>query len=124
VKHVLLTLIVVPLIAGGVLATLNWVFRRRGGSFPTVVSVVSQWLVMALVWTFLGQLLETYGPTQATVRVVSTRPPLAFGLFAVILGTWQYRLIRAREPVQAGRVFLWSQVAWLVLMLVDRGVFR
>jgi hypothetical protein len=124
VKHVLVTLIVVPLVAGAVLAFLNWVFRRRGSNFSAVASVISQWLVMAVIWTFVGQFLETYGPAEETSRVVSTRPPVAFAVFAVILGTWQYRLVRARETVRAGRVFLWSQIAWLVLMLVDRGVFR
>ncbi len=123
-KHVLVTLIVVPLAAAGILALLNWVFRRRGTSFSVVASVLSQWLVMAVIWTFLGQLLQTYGPVEETSRAVSTRSPLAFGLFAVVLGTWQYRLARAREPAQAARVFLWSQIAWFVLMLVDRGMLR
>jgi hypothetical protein len=124
VKHVLVTLIVAPLVATGFLAILNWLFRRRGSSFSAVASVISQWLVMALIWTFLGHLLQTYAAIEEPARTVYTRSPLAFGLFAVILGTWQYRLARAREPARAARVFRWSQITWLVLMLVDRGVFR
>jgi hypothetical protein len=124
VKQVLITLLVVPLVASGVLALLNWVFRRRGSNFSVVVSVISQWLVMAVIWTVLGQLLQSYGVLEEPGRALYTRSPLPFGVFAFILGTWQYRLARAGALVRASRLFRWSQVGWFVILLADHGVFR
>ena len=44
-----------------------------------------------------------------------------FGLFAIIFGLWQYRLARAGAARQASRVFVWSQIGWLLLLLAERG---
>lgn len=117
-KHVLLTLLVVPLAAAAVLGVLNWVFRRRGSNFPLVVSVLSQWLVAYLAWALLGVVVESARIFEAPASY--TR--YGFGLFALVFGLWQYRLARAGDVRLASRVFVWSQVGWLLLVLAERGV--
>jgi len=112
VKRVLVALLLVPLAAGALFALLNWFFRRRGSSFPLVASVLSQWLVAYLVWTLLGALVEASGVLGEAGRAPYTR--YGFGL-------WQYRLARAGAARQASRVFVWSQIGWLLLLLAERG---
>lgn len=118
-KQVLTALLVVPLVLGGVFALLRWVFGRRGSNFDLVASVVSQWLVAYMVWTLAGAVIEHYGLFAEGRRLVYTK--WGFGLFAAIFGLWQYRLARAGETRQAARVFAWSQIGWLGLVLAERG---
>jgi hypothetical protein len=119
VKQVLLTLLVLPLAAGAALGVLNWVLRRRGSSFPLVASVLSQWLVMGLVWTLVGGALQEWSIIGEPGRSYYTK--YGFAVFAAVFGLWQYRLARAGDATGAARVFLWSQVGWLVLVLAERG---
>lgn len=118
-KQVLVVLVVVPLVASAVFGLLNWVLRRRGGNFPLIASVLSQWLVAYLIWTLAGALVEAYGFFDAAGGPPYTR--YGYGLFAVVFGLWQYRLARAGAPRQAARVFAWSQVGWLLLVLAEHG---
>jgi hypothetical protein len=120
VKQVLLALLVIPLAASAVFAFLGWLLRRRGSSFPLVASVISQWLVMYVVWTVGGALVQSYAIFGEADRTPYSR--YGFVVFAIIFGIWQYRLARAGETRSAARVFLWSQVGWLVLVLVEGGV--
>lgn len=119
-KHVLLALLLVPLAAGAAFALLDWAFRRRGSSFQLVASVLSQWLVAYLAWTLIGALAESYGLLGERGGASYTR--YGFGIFAVLFGLWQYRLARAGATRQASRVFVWSQIGWLLVMLAERGV--
>jgi hypothetical protein len=120
VKQVLLALLVIPLAASAVFAFLGWLFRRRGSSFPLVASVCSQWLVMYVVWTVVGALVQSYVIFGEAGRTPYTR--YGFVIFATIFGIWQYRLARAGDTRSAARVFFWSQVGWLALVLVEAGV--
>lgn len=117
-KRVLVALLVVPLAATVVFGVLSWVLRRRGSSFPLVASVLSQWLVAYLAWTLVGSVVEASGVFDAP----SSYTRYGFGLFALVFGLWQYRLARAGDARQASRVFVWSQVGWLLLVLAERGV--
>jgi len=118
VKHILVAVLVIPLVASGVFALLNWVFRARGSSFPLAVSVISQWLVMYLVWALVGTLIQSYDLFDQPGRYTK----YGFGIFAIVFGLWQYRLARAGAITHAARVFLWSQLGWLCLVLADHGV--
>ena len=118
-KRLLVALLLVPLVAGALFALLNWFLRRRGSSFPLVASVLSQWLVAYVVWTLLGALVEASGIFGDAGRAPYTQ--YGFGLFAMIFGVWQYRLARAGAARQASRVFVWSQIGWLLLLLAERG---
>jgi hypothetical protein len=119
-KHVLVALVVAPLVAAGVLAALNWIFRRRGSDFSLVASVVSQWLVAYLAWTFIVAAIERIAGGEQS-RLYTT---YGFVLFAVLPGLWQYRLARAGARQRAARIFMWSQVGWLLLVLAERGALR
>jgi hypothetical protein len=120
VKQLLLALVVIPIAGSAVFAFLGWLFRRRGSSFPLVASVTSQWLVMYVVWTVAGALVQSWGIFGEAARTPYTR--YGFVVFGTIFGMWQYRLARAGETRSAARVFLWSQLGWLVLVLVEEGV--
>jgi hypothetical protein len=120
VKHVLVTLVVVPLMAAAAFGLLNWFFRRRGASFSLVASITARWVVAYMVWALVAGLLHEYGLAP------DGRPALTkWGLapFALVAGVVQYRLARAGAHQHAERVFVWGQVGWLVLVLADHGAF-
>jgi hypothetical protein len=119
VKHVVVSLVVVPLVAAAVLGTLNWFYRRRGADFSLVASVIAQWLVAYLVWTLLGVAVDSVDGVDQPRRALYTT--YGFVLFAALLGLWQYRLTRAGAHQYAARVFLWGQIGWLLLVLAERG---
>lgn len=121
-KHVLLSLVVVPLVAAAVLGTLNWFFRRRGTDFSLVASVMAQWLVAYLIWTLLMVAVDSVDGVDQPRRALYTT--YGFGLFAALLGLWQYRLAQTGARQHAARVFLWGQVGWLLLVLAERGALR
>lgn len=117
-KRVLVALLLIPLAASAVFGLLGWFFRRRGASFPLLASVLAQWLIAYMAWTLLGTVVETsrlFGGGRAPYT------GYGFGVFAVMFGVWQYRLARAGEARQASRVFVWSQIGWLVLVLAEHG---
>jgi hypothetical protein len=116
VKHVVVTLVVVPLVAAAVFGALNWFFRRRGADFSLVASVIAQWLVAYLVWTLAVAVVESFRGVEEERRALYTT--YGFAVFAALMGLWQYRLARAGARQQAARVFLWAQMAWLALLLV------
>ena len=118
-KRVLAALLVIPLAVAAVLGVLGWVFRRRRSSLPVIASVASQWLVAYMLWTLAAALAEGYGLLEPRGYFGYTR--YGFGLFAIIFGLWQFRLARAGAVRQASRVFVWSQIGWLLLVLAERG---
>jgi len=119
VKRVLAVLLVVPLAVAVVLGVLGRVFRRRRSSLPVIASVASQWLVAYMLWTLAAELAEGYGLLEPKGYFGYTR--YGFGLFAIIFGLWQFRLARAGAVRQASRVFVWSQIGWLLLVLAEHG---
>jgi len=119
VKRVLAALLVIPLAVAAVLGVLGWVFRRRRSSLPVIASVASQWLVAYMLWTLAAALAEGYGLLEPRGYFGYTQ--YGFGLFAIIFGVWQFRLARAGAARQASRVFVWSQIGWLLLVLAERG---
>ena len=118
-KRVLAALLVIPLAVATVLGVLGWVFRGRRSSLPVIASVASQWLVAYMLWTLAAALAEGYGLLEPRGYFGYTQ--YGFGLFAIIFGVWQFRLARAGAARQASRVFVWSQIGWLLLVLAERG---
>lgn len=103
-------------LAGGGAVALG---RRRRGSSPRAslaLSVLAQWLGAYVLWTFAGGLLLTAG-------VIGRYDATLFGLLALALGLWQYRVRRQAGRDAAVLVFLGGQVAWLVVVLVQNGFF-
>lgn len=90
----------------------------RSGSRPSLlVSVVAYWLGAWVLWTFAGGLALSSG-------VLRTYDGSLFGLLALGLGAWQYRIrVRAGlEPALA--IFVGGQLAWLVVVLLQNGLLK
>lgn len=93
--------------------------RLRGEDHPRAahaLSVLAQWLGAYVLWTFAGGLLLTAG-------VIGRYDATLFGVLALALGLWQYRVRRQAGRDAAALVFLGGQVAWLVVVLVQNGFF-
>jgi hypothetical protein len=118
-KHVFLTFVIVPLVAAAVFGTLGWLFRRRGTSFALVASIASRWVVAYVAWALVNGVLAHYGFAPDHRAPWTT---WALAPFALIAGIVQYRLARAGAAQHAERVFVWSQVGWLVVVLMDHGL--
>ena len=71
------------------------------------------------VTTLAAELAEGYGLLEPRGYFGYTR--YGFGLFAIVFGVWQFRLARAGAVRQASRVFVWSQIGWLLLVLAEHG---
>ena len=102
---------------GGAVAV--WVarfFGKSGSRASILVTVVAQWLGAYVLWTFAGGLLLYYG-------IVTRYDGTLFGLVALVLGFVHYRtrVIAGRE--QAALVCVGGQLAWLVIVLVQNGLF-
>jgi hypothetical protein len=104
------------LLAGGGATALA---RLRGTGSPRaslLLSVLAQWLGAYVLWTFAGGLLHAAG-------VIGRYDPTLFGLLALALGVWQYRVRRHAGRDAAALVFLGGQLAWLLVVLVQNGFF-
>lgn len=105
----------VILVVGG-LTVLGARLLGRSSRASILVSVIAHWLGAFVLWSFAGGLALHYG-------VLTTYPGPFFGLVALGGGIWHYRTV-----VRAGRergltVFVGVQVAWLVIVLAQNGVF-
>lgn len=101
--------------AGGV--ALARFFGRSGSRASILVSVVAHWLCAYVLWSFAGGLARQYG-------LVDTYETSWFLLLALVGVVWHYRLqIRAGRE-QGRAVFVGGQLLWLVIVLVQNGVFR
>lgn len=88
---------------------------RSGSRASLAVSVLAQWLGAYVLWNFAGGLALRYG-------ALATYDGTIFGLLALGLGLWQYRvrLRSGREPALV--VFLGGQLAWLVIVGIQNGL--
>jgi hypothetical protein len=82
-----------------------------------LVSVIAHWLGAYVLWTFTAGLAHRYG-------VLAAYDSYLFVVLAVIVGFWHYRARVAWGREQALAVFVGGQLAWLVILLVQNGVFR
>jgi hypothetical protein len=91
-------------------------FGRSGSRASILVSVISHWLAAYVLWTFAAGLGHRYG-------LLSAYEPYLFLVLAIVVGVWHYRVrvTRGREPGLV--VFVGGQLAWLVIVLVQNGVF-
>ncbi len=105
------------LILGGLLTVaVARLLGRSGSRASLLVSVLAQWLGAYALWTFAGGLALHYGALGAYNGTL-------FVLLAIVLGLCQYRvrLAAGREPALA--VFVGGQLAWLLLVAVQNGLF-
>jgi hypothetical protein len=111
-------LAVLTILALGVAATLVGRFLGRAESRASVlVSVIAHWLGAYVLWTFAAGLAHRYG-------VLAAYDSYLFVILAVVVGFWHYRtrIERGRQPALA--VFVGGQLVWLLILLVQNGIFR
>lgn len=82
-----------------------------------LVSVIAQWLAAYALWTFGAGLGHRYG-------LLAAYDSYLFVVLAMVVGFWHYRVRVARGHEQGLVVFLGGQLAWLVIVLVQNGVFK
>jgi len=92
-------------------------FGRTESRASILVSVIAHWLAAYVLWTFAAGLAHHYG-------AIENYDAYPFVLLAVIVGFWHYRIRVARGREQGLAVFVAGQLAWLILLLVQNGVFR
>jgi hypothetical protein len=103
------------LLAGVVSVAVARLLGRSGSRASLLISVIAYWLGAWVLWTFVGGLALSSG-------VLRTYDGSLFGLLALGLGAWQYRMrVRAGlEPALA--IFVGGQLAWLVVVLLQNGL--
>ena len=92
-------------------------FGRSQSRASILVSVIAHWLCAYVLWTFAAGLAHRYG-------VLTAYDSYLFVVLAVVVGFWHYRVRLARGREQGLVVFIGGQLAWLVIVLVQNGVFR
>ena len=114
-RWVLLTCLAI-LILGVATVMVARFFGRSESRASILVSVIAHWLAAYVLWTFAAGLAHRYG-------VLAAYDSYLFVVLAVIVGFWHYRVrvARGREPGLV--VFVGGQLAWLVIVLVQNGVF-
>ena len=92
-------------------------FGRSDSRASVLVSVIAHWLAAYVLWTFAAGLAQRYG-------VLAVYDSYFFVILAVVVGYWHYRIriARGREPGLV--VFVGGQLVWLVILLVQNGVFK
>lgn len=116
IRWALLTFLAV--LALGVAASLVARLLGRGETRASVlVSVVAHWLAAYVLWTFGAGLAHRYG-------VLAAYDSYLFVILALVVGYWHYRTSIARGRQQGLAVFVGGQLAWLVILLVQNGIFR
>ena len=103
------------MLAGVVSIAVARLLGRSGSRASLLISVIAYWLGAWVLWTFVGGLALSSG-------VLRTYDGSLFGLLALGLGAWQYRMrVRAGlEPALA--IFVGGQLAWLVVVLLQNGL--
>ena len=114
-RWALLTFVTI-LILGAATVVVARFFGRSQSRASILVSVVSHWLAAYVLWTFAAGLAHRYG-------VLAAYDSYLFVVFAVVVGFWHYRVRLARGREQGLVVFVGGQLAWLVIVLVQNGVF-
>jgi amino acid transporter len=106
----------VILIIGG-LTILGARLLGRTSRASVLVSVIAHWLGAFVLWSFAGGLALHYG-------ILSAYPGPFFGLVALAGGFWHYRTIVSFGRDRGLTVFVGVQLAWLVIVLAQNGVFK
>lgn len=104
------------LIAGGLGVGVSRLLGRSGSRASILVSVMAQWLGAYAVWTFAGGLALRHGALAAYDGTL-------FGLLAIVAGVWQYRLRLGAGHEPALAVFVGGQLAWLLVVALQNGLF-
>jgi hypothetical protein len=114
-RWALLTFVIILLLGAAAVVVARF-FGRSQSRASILVSVIAYWLCAYVLWTFAAGLAHRYG-------VLTTYDSYLFVVLAVIVGAWHYRVRVTRGREQGLVVFVGGQLAWLVILLVQNGVF-
>jgi len=89
---------------------------RRNPRASSLVSVIALWLGAFVLWSFAGGLALHYGLLTAYSSQI-------FALVAVGGGIWHYWTVVRSGRERGLTVFVGVQVAWLVIVLAQNGMF-
>ena len=99
--------------AGVVLAR----FFGASGSRPAaMVTIASHWIAAWVLWTFAAGIAMRAG-------VVTAYEPALFAVVALGGAMFQYRALTAGAADRARAIFVGAQLAWLVVVLAQNGLF-
>ena len=106
----------VILVLGGLAVVTARFFGKSESRASTLVSVVAHWLAAYVLWSFAGNLAVHHG-------LIVVYHTTLFGVVAIAAGVWHYR-VQVRAGREQGRmVFVGCQLAWLVALLAENGLF-
>jgi hypothetical protein len=108
-------LVVVLLLAGATVA-LARVRGKSGSRASILLSVVAHWLAAYALWTLAGAVALRWGLLHAYDSTW-------FGALALALGAWQYRARLRAGPEPALAIFVAGQLAWLLIVGAQNGLF-
>lgn len=91
-------------------------FGKSGSRASVVMSLVAHWLAAYVLWTFAGGLAVTSG-------LLSAYHGAPFAAIVVLGALWQYRIHVRRGRERALAVFVGVQLAWLIWVLSQNGMF-
>jgi hypothetical protein len=114
-RWVFATLAVVLMVGGLTVLASRMLGRTSRASI--LISVIAHWLGAFVLWSFAGGLAQHYG-------VLATYPGSFFGLVALGGGIWHYQTIVRTGRERGLTVFVGVQIAWLVIVLAQNGMFR
>lgn len=101
---------------GVVTVALARFFGRSGSRASVVVSVAAHWLAAYVLWSFAGGLAVTAG-------LFSAYHNAPFAAIGVLGALWQYQTHVRWGREHALAVFVGVQLAWLVWVLRQNGLF-
>jgi Mg2+/citrate symporter len=110
-----ISLVVIVVITAATIA----LARLRGKSdsrASVLLSVVAYWLAAYAIWTVAGAISLHFG-------LLRSYDATYFGLLALALGAWQYRTRVRTGPEPALAVFVGGQLAWLLIIGAQNGLF-
>ncbi len=108
-------LVVILLVAAATVAVAR--MRGKSGSRASLLlSVIAHWLAAYALWTLAGALGLHWG-------LLRTYDATWFWVLALALGFWQYRIRRRAGLEPALAIFVGGQLAWLLIVGAQNGMF-
>jgi hypothetical protein len=107
----------VLILAGAVAVALGRAVGWSGARASLMTAVASQWLGAWVVWGLAGHLAVRYG-------LAAVYEPALFAAIGIPAAIWQYRAAVTTGAERARMIFVGAQLAWLVVVLGQNGLFR
>jgi hypothetical protein len=104
------------LVIGAAGVVLARVFGASGSRPAAMVTIASHWIAAWVLWTFVAGLALQAG-------VLAVYEPALFAAVALGGAIFQYQALARGASDRARTIFVGAQLAWLVLVLAQNGLF-